>query len=151
MALKEQIQNDMKAALLSGSRFEGDTLRNLKAAILNEEVAKGKREEGLGDDEIEQVIVREVKKRRESIALYEQNGRSELADGEKKELKVLEKYLPQQLSEDEVRALVDEAIATLSADGPGMIGQVIGAVKVKAGNAADGAIIAKLAKEQLTK
>lgn len=151
MALKEQIQNDMKAALLSGSRFEGDVLRNLKAAILNEEVASGKREEGLGDTEIEQVIVREVKKRRESIALYEQNGRGELADSEKKELEVLEKYLPEQLSEEEVRALVNEAIATLSADGPQMMGQVIGAAKAKAGNAADGALIAKLAKEQLTK
>lgn len=151
MALKEQIQNDMKAALLSGSRFEGDTLRNLKAAILNEEVAKGKREEGLDDNDIEQVIVREVKKRRESIALYEQNGRGELADSEKKELEVLEKYLPQQLSEGEVRTLVDEAIATLSADGPQMMGQVIGAVKAKAGNTADGALIAKLVKEQLTK
>lgn len=151
MALKEQIQNDMKAALLSGSRFEGDTLRNLKAAILNEEVAKGKREEGLTDAEIEQVIAREVKKRRESIALYEQNGRGELADSEKKELEVLEKYLPKQLSEDEIRALVDEAIATVGAEGPQMMGQVIGAVKAKAGNAADGALVARIVKEQLTK
>lgn len=151
MALKEQIQNDMKAALLSGSRFEGDTLRNLKAAILNEEVASGKRDEGLDDAQIEQVIVREVKKRRESIALYEQNGRGELADGEKKELEVLEKYLPKQLSEDEVRVLVGEAIATLSADGPQMMGQVIGAVKATAGNAVDGAMVARIVKEQLTK
>lgn len=151
MALKEQIQNDMKAALLSGSRFEGDTLRNLKAAILNEEVAKGKREEGLTDAEIEQVIAREVKKRRESITLYEQNGRGELADGEKKELEVLKKYLPQQLGEDEVRALVNEAIVTVGAEGPQMMGQVIGAVKAKAGNAADGALVARIVKEQLTK
>ena len=149
MALKEQIQNDMKAALLSGSRFEGDTLRDLKAAILNEEVASGKRDEGLDDTEIEQVIAREVKKRRESIALYEQNGRGELADGEKKELEVLEKYLPQQLSEDEVRALVDEAIATLGAEGLQMMGQVIGAVKAKAGTAADGAVVARITKQQL--
>ena len=151
MALKEQIQNDMKAALLSGSRFEGDTLRNLKAAILNEEVASGKRDEGLSDGEIEQIIVREVKKRRESITLYEQNGRGELADGEKKELEILEKYLPQQLSEDEIRTLVNEAIATVGADGPQMMGQVIGAVKAKAGTAADGALVAQIAKEQLTK
>ena len=151
MALKEQIQNDMKAALLSGSRFEGDTLRNLKAAILNEEVASGKRDEGLSDGEIEQIIFREVKKRRESIALYEQNGRSELADSEKKELEILEKYLPQQLSEDEIRTLVSEAIATVGADGPQMMGQVIGAVKAKAGNSVDGALVARIAKEQLTK
>jgi len=151
MALKEQIQNDMKAALLSGSRFEGDTLRNLKAAILNEEVASGKRDEGLSDGEIEQIIVREVKKRRESITLYEQNGRSELADGEKKELEILEKYLPEQLSGDEIRTLVSEAIATVGADGPQMMGQVIGAVKAKAGSTVDGALVARIAKEQLTK
>ena len=149
MALKEQIQNDTKAALLGGNRFEGDVLRNLKAAILNEEVAKGKREEGISETEIEQVIAREVKKRRESIALYEQNGRGELADGEKKELKILEKYLPKQLSEEEIRVLVDEAIATVGADGPQMMGQVIGAVKAKAGNAADGAVVARITKQQL--
>ena len=151
MALKEQIQNDMKAALLSGSRFEGDTLRDLKAAILNEEVAKGKRDEGLSDEVIEQVIAREAKKRRESIALYEQNGRSELADAEKKELEVLEKYLPEQLDEEATVALVQEAIAQLGADGPQMMGQVIGAVKAKAGNTVDGATLAKIVKEQLTK
>jgi uncharacterized protein YqeY len=151
VALKEQIQNDMKAALLSGSRFEGDTLRDLKAAILNEEVAKGKREEGLSDGEIEQVIAREAKKRRESIALYEQNGRNELADVEKKELEVLEKYLPAQLDEEAIVALVRDAITQLGAESPQMMGQVIGAVKAKAGNTVDGALLAKIVKEQLTK
>ena len=66
MALKEQITAEMKAALLGGDRFVGETLRNLKAAILNEEVAQGKRERGLSDQEIETVIAREVKKRAES-------------------------------------------------------------------------------------
>ncbi len=153
MALKEQLQSDLKAALLSrdsGNRFVSDTLRDLKAAILNEEVAKGKREEGLSDTEIEQVIAREVKKRRESIVLYEQNGRGELADAEKKELEVLEKYLPAQLSEAEVTAAVQDAIAQLGASGPQMMGQVIGAVKAKVGNTADGAVIARIVKEQLT-
>ena len=103
MALSEQIQNDMKAALLGGNRFEGDVLRNLKAAILNEEVAQGKRETGLDDAEVEKIIVREVKKRNESIKLYEENGRPELAEDEKKEMAVLSTYLPKQLSEDEIR------------------------------------------------
>lgn len=153
MALKEQLQSDLKAALLSrdsGNRFVSDTLRDLKAAILNEEVAKGKREEGLSDTEIEQVIAREVKKRRESIVLYEQNGRGELADSEKKELEVLEEYLPAQLSEAEVTAAVQDAIAQLGASSPQMMGQVIGAVKAKVGNTADGAVIARIVKEQLT-
>ncbi len=151
MALKEQLQNDMKAALLGGNRFEADVIRNLKAAILNEEVAKNKRGEGLSDVEIEQVIAREVKKRRESIGLYEQNGRQDLADDEKKEAAVLEKYLPEQLTDDDIRKLVDEAIEVLGASGPQMMGQVIGAAKAKAGSSADGAAIARIAKEQLNK
>lgn len=151
MALKEQLQNDMKAALLGGDRFAGDVIRGLKAAILNEEVAKNKRDEGLGDSEIEQVIAREVKKRRESIVLFEQNGRGDLAETEQKELTIIEKYLPAQLSEDEVRALVDEAIATTGAASPQAMGQVIGAVKAKAGTAADGALVARIVKEQLNK
>jgi len=151
VALKEQLQNDMKAALLGGNRFEADVIRNLKAAILNEEVAKNKRDEGLADAEIERVIAREVKKRRESIALYEQNARQDLADDEKKEVEVLEKYLPEQLSEDDIRTLIDEAIKTLGATDPQMMGQVIGAVKAKAGTSADGAMVARLVKEQLNK
>src|SRR6478735_1495530 len=116
MALKQRITDDMKAALLGGDRFVGDTLRNLKAAILNEEVAAGKRDTGLADSEIEQIVAREVKKRHESIKLYEANGRPELAEPEKDEIAVIEKYLPAQLSEDELVAVIDEQIAALAAD-----------------------------------
>ncbi len=140
----------MKAALLGGNRFEGETLRNLKAAILNEEVAKNKREEGLSNAEIEQVVAREVKKRNESAKLYRENNRPELAEPEEQEIAVLKAYLPQQLSEDEVRDIVRAKIVELSADGPQMMGQVIGAVKAQAGNAADGAMLARIVKEELT-
>lgn len=151
MALKEQIRNDMKAALLGGSRFEGDTLRNLMAAILNEEVATNQRETGLGDTEVEKIIAREVKKRRESISMYEENQRSDLAENEKNEIAVLEKYLPEQLTEDDVRAKVDEVIGGMGEVSMQQMGQVIGAVKGQLGNAADGAVIAKVVKEQLSK
>ena len=151
MALKEQIQNDMKTALLGGNRFEGDVLRNLKAAVLNEEVNTGTRESGLDDTAIEQLIAREVKKRRESIALYEQNGRPELAEDERREIAVLEIYLPKAMSEDEIRILVEQAITELQAETPQQMGQVIGAVKKKAGTAADGALVARIVKEELTK
>ncbi len=149
MALSAQIQDDMKAALLGGDRFVGDTLRNLKAAILNEEVAQGKRDTGLSDEDIEKVIAREVKKRNESITVYEQNGRPELAETERKEAEVLAKYLPEQLSEDELRTIVQAKIAELGvADAKGM-GQVIGAVKQQVGNTADGALLARIVKESL--
>lgn len=149
MALQEQIQNDMKAALLGGNRFEGEVLRNLKAAILNEEVATGRRDEGLSDTEIEKIIAREVKKRRESITLYEQNGRPELADDEKKEIAVLSTYLPEQLSEEEIRAIAKLVIEEIDNAGPSVMGQVIGGVKAKAGNTADGAVVARVVKELL--
>lgn len=151
MALKELVSNDMKTALLGGNRFEGDTLRNLKAAILNEEVAQNKRDTGLSDAEIEVIIAREVKKRRESIALYEANNRPELAQSEKDEVAVLEKYLPEQLSEADLGKIVDAKIAELGVSGPAAMGQVIGAVKKDVGNSADGATLARLVKDALNK
>lgn len=149
MALSQRIQDDIKAALLGGNRFEGGVLRNLKAEILNEEVTQGKRDEGLDDATVEKIIAREVKKRHESIKLYEENGRPELADDEKKEVEVLSKYLPKQLSEDEIRTVVTAVIAELDEPSPQMMGQVIGAVKAKTGTAADGATVARIVKELL--
>ena len=140
----------MKAALLGGNRFRGDVLRNLKAAILNEEVSLMKRDEGLSDEEVEKVIAREVKKRQESAQLYRDNGREDLAEPEEQELIVLKDFLPEQLSEDEVRALVHEAVSNLGAVNMQQMGQVIGAVKAKAGNSADGGVIARIVKETLT-
>jgi hypothetical protein len=149
VALAEQIRSDMKAALLGGNRFEGDTLRNLEAAILNEKVALNKREDGLADEEIEKVIAREVKKRRESITLYQQNNRPELAEDEAKEIAVLEKYLPEMMSDEEIHAKVQTVIAEMGEVSMQQMGQVIGAVKSQLGNAADGGTIARIVKEEL--
>ena len=90
MALKSQIENDVKAALLGGDRFRAEVLRGLKAAILNEEVAKGKRDEGLDDASIEQLIAKEVKKRLDSVQQYTDAARPELAEAEQAEAKVLQ-------------------------------------------------------------
>ena len=139
----------MKAALLGGDRFVGDTLRNLKAAILNEEVALGKRDEGLTDDEIEKVIAREVKKRVESAKVYRENNRPELAEPEEQEMAVLKRFLPEQLSEEELTSIVKSKIAALGVSGPQAMGQVIGALKQELGNKADGALLARIVKEQL--
>ncbi len=149
MSLKDTIQNDLKAAMLSGDRFVADVLRGLKAAVLNDEVAQNKRDTGLTDEEVEKVIAREVKKRAEAAKVYRDNGREELAQPEEQEAEVLQRYLPEQASDDEIRAAVDAAIAETGADGPQAMGQVIGAVKAKLGNSADGATVARIAKEQL--
>ena len=151
MSLQQRITDDTKAALLGGNRFMGDTLRNLRAAFLNEEVALNKRDEGLSDAEIEAVIVREVKKRNESAKMYRENNRPELAEPEEQEASILQEYLPQQLTEDEIRNFVTTAIAETNANGMAAMGQVIGAVKSAAGNSADGATIARIVKEELSK
>ncbi len=149
MALKSQIENDVKAALLGGDRFHAEVLRGLKAAILNEEVAKGKRDEGLDDASIEQLIAKEVKKRLDSVQQYTDAARPELAEAEQAEAKVLQEYLPEQLSDDEIKKTIDETITALGVSGPQAMGQVIGAVKGKLGSSADGGTIARLVKEAL--
>ncbi len=154
MAFKSQLDNDLKTALLGGDRFSAQVLRGLKAAILNEEVAKGKRDTGLDDASIEQLIAKEVKKRHDSVEQYTAAGRPELADAERKEAELLSGYLPAQLSEDEIAAVVDAVIAKFSAAdpqaiGPKAMGQVMGAVKSQLGASADGAVIARLVTSKL--
>ena len=149
MPLKEQIDADLKTAMLARDAFRTDTLRGLKAAILNEEVAKGARETGLGDEAIEQLIAREAKKRDEAANLFEQGGNQASADKERAEKELLGAYLPEQLSEEEIQKLVDEAVAEIQPEGMKDMGRVIGAVKAKAGNSADGSLVAKLVKDSL--
>lgn len=159
MVLKDKINDDLKVALLGGNRFNGEVLRGLKAVILNEEVAQGKRDEGLDDSTIEQLIVREVKKRNESANIYDGADRAELADNERAEAKVLSIYLPKQLTEEKIKEVIIRIIGELNASGSSAMGlpvltisqagQVIGTVKKELGNTADGALVAKLVKDEL--
>lgn len=147
--LVERINLDLKTAMLARDAFVTETLRGLKAAILNEEVATGKRNTGLGEEEVEKLIARETKKRDEAAQLFEQGGNQESADKERREKELLSQYLPEQLSEDEIKKLVDDTVAEIQPEGMKDMGRVIGAVKAKAGNRADGALVAKLVKEKL--
>ena len=149
MSLKERLDNDLKTALLGGDRFRGEVLRGLKAVILSEEVAQNKRDEGLSDETIEQLVAREIKKRNESATIYDGANRSDLSDNERAEAKVLADYLPAQLSEAEILAVVEKTIASMGVSGPSAMGQVIGAVKKELGNSADGALVAQLVKKAL--
>ena len=150
MVIKDKINYDLKSALLSGDRFKGEVLRGIKAVILNEEVAQGKRQEGLDDAVIEQLIAREVKKRNESAAIYEKAERPELVENELAEAKIISEYLPEQLSEDDIKVVVVRVIKELGISGPSAMGQVIGSVKKELGNSADGATVAKIVKNELT-
>lgn len=150
MSLKQQINDDLKAALLSGDRFNAEVLRGLKAVITNEEIAKGSRETGLTDEVIEQLIAKEVKKRNESATVYGSAGRGELAENEKKEAEILSGYLPRQLGEQEINEVVDRIISELGVSGQAAMGQVIGATKKELGNTAEGSLVAKIVKDKLS-
>ena len=147
--LTDRIAADFKAAMLARDSFTTELLSGLKAAILNEEVAKGARETGLSEEAIEQLIAREAKKRDEAAVLFDQGGNQESADKERKEAEVLKAYLPEQMGEEELTALIDSVVDELKPEGMKDMGRVIGAVKAKAGNSADGALVAKLVKDRL--
>lgn len=147
--LKERINADLKSAMLSRDSVKTQTLQGLKAAILYEEVAKKVRETGLDEVQIEQLIAREVKKRDEAAELFEKGGNTDSAAKERLEKELLSVYLPEQMSTEEVQALVERVVAELKPQGLQDMGRVIGAVKATVGNTADGALVAKLVKEQL--
>lgn len=147
--LKARIDQDLKQALLAGDKSLATTLRGLKSVILYAEVAAGVRDTGLSDDEITKLLAKEAKKRQESADLYVKGGSEDRAAAELQEKAVIEQYLPKQLSDEELIAIVDAAIASTAATGPQAMGQVIGTVKSKTEGAADGARIAALVKERL--
>lgn len=124
-------------------------LRMLKSAILYEEVAKGVRDEGLGDTEVLRVIARESKKRADTTELYEKAGETERADTERAEKAVIDKYLPEQMSEEELTRVIQEVIAGM--DDTQNMGKVIAGVKQKVGMSAEGALVAKLVKQELNR
>lgn len=148
--LKQRIEADLKSALLAGDKDTVQTLRGLKASILSEEVATGKRDPGLDNKEIEVVVAREIKKRRESIEMYSQNNRNELAENEQSEINILENYLPPQLTEDEIHNIVEAKITELGATSIKDMGRVIGALKTELGTSVDGASLAKVVKDRLS-
>lgn len=150
MSLRQQLDDDVKAAMLSGDALKVETLRGLKTVILYADVATKTRDSGgVDDDAVLALFAKEAKKRQESADLYVQGGSQERADKELAEKAIIEAYLPEQLSDEELGTLVDEAIQTTGASEAKDMGKVIGAVKSKAGNSADGSKIAKLVSERL--
>ena len=148
--MQEQIERDLKAALLAGDKAKAETLRGLKSAILNETIAQGAKDTGLNDEEIQKVVSKEAKKRIEAIELYAKAGEQERANSESAEKAILDSYLPEPASEQDIAEEVEREIAKLQNPTMADMGKVIGAVKAKLGGSADGATIAKLAKEKLS-
>lgn len=149
MTIKDQINQDLKTAMLAGDKVLVTTLRGLKSSILYAEVASGDREVGIPDDQVIALLQKEAKKRQESADLYRTGGNLEKAASEDTEKQVIAKYLPAQLSEDEVKALITKKAEELNLTTMQQMGQLIGAVKSASGGAVDGALVARLAKEYL--
>lgn len=148
MTSKQTLREDLTAALRARDQVRTGTLRMTLAAVQNAEVA-GKEHHELSDDEVLQVITKEAKKRRESAEAYEQAGREELAATERAELAILTEYLPQQLSDAEIDALIQQAIAQTGADGMAAMGSVMKIVQPQTAGRADGKKVAAAVRSAL--
>ncbi len=146
MDINSELEADLKEAMKLRDEVRLTTLRLLKSALKNYQIEIG---HDLSMQETLSVLQKEAKKHQDSIEQYKKANRQDLANEEEAELKVIEKYLPEQMPVAEVEKLVEEAIKQTGATGPADMGKVIGMVREKADGAADGAIIAKVAKQKL--
>ena len=146
--LKAQLRADLKTAMKAKEKERTGPIRMLLAAIQTAETEGTKHE--VDDAEILKIIAREVKKRRESAEIYATNGRQELADAELREAEILEAYQPAQLTDEEVDALVEEAVAEVGAESMAQMGQVMKAANAKAAGRVDGKRLSTAVKARLS-
>lgn len=148
MSLRDQINDDLKAAMRSGDTVRRDTIRLLTAALKQREVDE---RTTLTDADVLAVIEKMIKQRRDSISQFEQGGRQDLADKEKQELTLLQTYMPQAMGEDELAAAIAAAVADTGAAGPADMGKVMAVLKPKLAGRADMGKVSALVKARLTK
>ncbi|WP_432412901.1 GatB/YqeY domain-containing protein [Rasiella sp. SM2506] len=149
MSLSTQIMDAMKIAMKAKDQQALQALRSVKSAILIAQTESGAKQE-LTDDEEIKLLQKLVKQRKDSAVLYSEQGRKDLSEPELAEAAVIEKFLPAQLSEQEVEKLVEEAIAQTGASSMGDMGKVMGIVSGKAAGRADGKTISTIVKQKLS-
>ncbi len=147
MSLIDKLKDEQKAAMKAKDKLRLGTIRMALAAIKQIEIDDKKT---LNDDEITAVLTKAVKQRRESVSQYTAAGRAELAEAETAEIAVLEEFLPQQLTEQEISDLIDAAIADTGADGMKDMGKVMGALKPKMAGRADMSAVNGVVKQRLS-
>lgn len=148
MTLKEQIIADLTAAMKAKEELKLSTLRMLKAAIMNYEVSGADKE--ATDDVVVDLIKKGIKQRRDSAEGFHKGGNEEAAQKELAEIKILESYMPEQMGEEDVKKVVQEAIGQTGASGPSDFGKVMGAAMGKLKGQADGGLVNKVVKELLS-
>jgi uncharacterized protein len=138
MTISDRIESAMRDAMRARDEQRTQTLRMAMAAAHNQKIARGR---DLTDEEVVEVLSRQVKQRRESIAMYRDAGRDERAAAEEAEAAILQEFLPEQLGEDEIERLAREAIAETGATGPGDVGRVMGRLAPRTKGRADGRLV----------
>jgi len=150
MTLQQRVDSDLKEAMRAKDATKLNVLRMLKSALKYAAIAKSDAEAELSDAEAVQVIRKQAKQRQDSIESFEKGGRAELADKEKEELAILNTYLPQGMSPDELAKVVRETIAELGATSKAQMGAVMKALQAKVGGRADGKTLSSEVQKQLT-
>jgi uncharacterized protein len=148
MSFSDQINQAIKAAMLAKDKVRLSTLRDIKSKIIVEATSGAGSD--VGDDVVLKICMKLYKQRKETYALYVEQGREDLAKSELEEADIIEEFLPQMLSEDEIRKEVDSAILSLSASGMGDMGKVMGFLTKKLAGKADGKILSSLVRAQLS-
>ena len=149
MSLKERLQEDWKQALKSGDKFKASTISMAKAAVLQVEKSDGVKLED--DEQVIQIIAKEVKTRRESLIEFEKGNRQDLVEQCKSEIDILLNYLPKQLTEDEIAELVKQGIKEVGANSVKDMGKVMAVLKQKINGRADGKLVSQIIKDNLNK
>lgn len=148
MSLEEKVMADLKTAMLAKDEKSLRSLRAIKAALINLKTSEGFSGEVKNDDEIK-LLQKLVKQRKESLEIYEKQNRNDLAQKEKEEIEVIEKFLPKQMSEDELRGVIESIIKDSGATSQADMGKVMGLANKQLGGKADGKTIAAIVKEIL--
>ena len=146
MSISERIADDFKQALKSGDKNRVSVLRMVKSSMKNREIEK---KASLTDDDIQSILKTFVKRSKESIEQFGKAGRTDLVEKEKQELSVVESYLPTQLGEDEVKAVVRDVMNEQGTEGPGDLGRIMKAVMARLKGQADGRLVNAIVKEML--
>ncbi|ATO50716.1 MULTISPECIES: GatB/YqeY domain-containing protein [Brevibacillus] len=146
MSVMEQLNHDMKQAMKDKSALKLSVIRMVKATIKNEEIKLGR---DLSDDEVLTILTRELKQRRDSLHEFEKAGREDLATKTRDEMDIILAYMPAQLSEEEIRQIVREAVVAVGATSKKEMGKVMGAIMPKVKGKADGNLVQRIVSEEL--
>jgi uncharacterized protein len=149
MSLKQQIDGDIKKAMLAKNKEELEALRSIKSMILLAETEKGGADD-ISSDAENKLLMKAAKQRKESADIFTQQNRKDLADRELFQYEVISRYLPKQLSEDDLKKAISTVIAEVGAKGPQDMGKVMGAANKKLAGQAEGKVISDMVKKLLT-